>query len=438
MLTVGGLTLLVKAATAGKELIIAYSFGTSDVLDAFVIAFLLPAFVIDLIGGTLNAALIPTFVEVREHDGKEAAQRLFSSVMMCSLAVLVTATVVLALLAPFLLPILGSGFNAGKLALTSQLYYLVLPALIFYGLATTWSAILNALQRFALGAFVPAVTPLVIVLTLIGLADRWGIYALAIGTVAGMALEAGLLARGIKRQGFLSMPRWYGANPAVRQVFRQYLPVLAAAFLLGCTWIIGQAMAAMLGPGSVSKLVYGNKATSLLQGIGSVAVSTAVLPHFSQMVAVGDIAGVRHTLKTYARLILLVTLPLMLLLIAYSEPLVRLLFQRGAFTEADTHIVAQVQAMYLLQVPAFILEILLVRLISSLKSNKFLLVGTMLSLLLNVILNYVFMEWLGVIGIALSSSLMHVVSAGYLICIALWLTKETAARHEVGRYSLSK
>src|SRR6476620_9176850 len=71
MLTVGGLTVLVKMVSAGKELVIAYQFGTSDALDAFGMAFLLPQFVIELIGGALNAALIPTYVQVREQEGFE-------------------------------------------------------------------------------------------------------------------------------------------------------------------------------------------------------------------------------------------------------------------------------------------------------------------------------------------------------------------------------
>jgi len=437
IVTVGGLTILVKLAAVAQGLVTAYHFGTSDAFDAFVIAFLLPAFVIELIGGALNAALIPTYVQVQEHEGQEAAQRLLSSVMSWSLAVLISASILLALLADFILPFLGSGFNPEKLALTRQLYFILLPALVFYGLSTTWSAILNAGERFALGAVVRAVTPLVVILLLVTLAERWGIYVVAIGMVAGFALEAGLLAWGLNRQGIFTMPRWYGANRAVRQVFRQYVPVVAAAFLIGSTSIIGQAMAAMLGPGSVSVLAYGGRATSLLLGIGSVAISTAVLPHFSRMVALGDLAGVRHTLKTYTRLILMITLPLAAILIICSEPLVRLFFQRGAFTGADTQIVAQVQAVYLLQVPAFVLEILFVRLISSLQANKFLLWGTMISLALNIILNYIFLQWLGVIGIALSISLMHVVSAGYLICVALWLTKDTLNAERVTEPVLS-
>ena len=426
MLTVGGLTLVVKVAAAAKELVVAYQFGTSDALDAFLMAFLLPQFVVELIGGSLSAALIPTYVQVREQEGREAAQRLFSSVMTSSIVLVMAAAVLLALLAAYVLPLLASGFSSDKLALTRRLYIFLLPMLLFCGLATVWNAVLNAGERVALGAVIPIVTSLLTVLLLLGVGERYGIVVLAIATVVGMAMEALLLGWGLKRHGVSIMPRWYGASQALRQVFRQYAPAVAASFLMGSTALIAQSMAAMLGPGSVSALAYGSKVTILLYGIGAVAVSTSVLPHFSRMVAVGDLAGVRHTLKTYARLILVVTIPVTIILIYFSEPLIKLLLQRGAFTEGDTHAVAQVQAVYLLQVPLFVLSILLVRLISSLKANHLLLWGTVINVTLLLIFSYVFMRWFQVVGIALSISLMYLISTGYLIYAAMRLTKDQA------------
>jgi putative peptidoglycan lipid II flippase len=423
MVTVGGLTVLVKSAAAVKELVVAYQFGTSDALDAFIMAFLLPAFVIELIGGSLNGAFIPTYIQVLQHEGKAAAQRLFSTVMASSIVLVVASSVLLTLLVAYILPLLASGFDPDKLALTRRLYFVLLPTLLCCGFAAVWSAVLNAGERFALAAVIPMTTPLLIMLLLLGAGNGSRIEFLAMGTVVGLALEAGLLGWGLRRQGVSLMPWWWGVSPALKQVLRQYAPAVAASFLMGSTVLIAMSMAATLGPGSVSALAYGGKAATILMGLGAVAVSTAVLPHFSRMVAVGDSAGVRHTLKTYARFILLVTLPLTVILIYYSEPLVRIFFQRGAFTQADTHVVSQVQAIYLLQVPLFVLSILFVRVISALKANHLLLWGTVINLILSIFLNYIFMQWYQVVGVALSISLMYLISTGYLIYVGTRLTK---------------
>jgi putative peptidoglycan lipid II flippase len=137
------------------------------------------------------------------------------------------------------------------------------------------------------------------------------------------------------------------------------------------------------------------------------------------MVVTHDWGGVRNTLKTYAVVILLASVPLTLIVFALSEPIVSLLFERGAFTKADTHLSGQVQALFVLQVPFYMLGILIVRLISSLQANHVLMWGAAINLFLNIFLNYLFMQWFGVSGIALSTSVVYFISFCYLFYM-LW------------------
>src|SRR5215469_6376687 len=124
---VGLLTAVVKGGAMVKELIVARWFGRSDALDAFLIAFLLPSFLLGLVMGGVESALIPTFIRVRQAQGSEAAQKLFSSILLLSLLLLLATTVLLSLLAPLYLRYLGSGFSAAKLRLTRELLYALLP-----------------------------------------------------------------------------------------------------------------------------------------------------------------------------------------------------------------------------------------------------------------------------------------------------------------------
>jgi putative peptidoglycan lipid II flippase len=413
MITVGGFTFVVNLAATAKELVVANQFGTGDVLDAFLIAFLLPSFAINVVMGSFNAALIPTFIHVRENEGIEKAQQLFSSVTVWNTVVLVIASVLLAMASSFILPILGSGFSAEKQVLTRSIFFVLLPILAISGLGITWAAVLNASERFTLVAISPMIKPIVTVALLVGMSKIWGIYALAAGTVGGVVLEAGLLAWGVRRRGFYLVPRWHGFTPPMKKVINQYMPMVVGVFFMSSTSLIDQSMAAMLGPGSVSTLNYAGKAVTLILGVGSISLGTAVFPHFSRMVAVYDWAGIRYTLKTYTYLILLVTIPLTLILVFFSESLVRFFFERGAFTSADTWRVSQVQALFLLQVPFYFLGILMVRLISSLKINRILMQAAIINLFLKITFNYFLMQRLGAAGIALSTTLVYVVSFIY-------------------------
>lgn len=412
--TVAVLSLVVRAASLAKDLAVAYRFGTGDALDAFLIAILLPSFAINVVAGSLNAAFVPILIELREREGAAAADRLFRSVLAVSLGILMLVTVVLALLIPTALSHLASSFGPSKLALTRELFWWLLPMVGLSGMTTVWTGVLNAGERFALGALAPVAVPGVAAIALVVGGGRLGIEALAGGTVVGYGIAAWAIAAGASRAGWSITPRWAGFTPDLRRVMAQYAPVFAAACLMGGTALTDQAMASVLAPGSVAALSYGNKTVALLTGLMTMSLGTAVLPHFSRMVARSEWRAVRHTLRSWLRLIAVVTIPLTIVMVVGSTLIVRFAFERGAFSSHDTRIVALVQAMYVIQIPFYTAGILFVRMLTSMQRNRVLFWGTGISLPLNILLNYLFMQRMGVAGIALSTSVMYVVSCAYL------------------------
>ncbi len=428
LLTVGSCTVLVKLVAFIKDAIVAYQFGTGDAMDAFLIALVLPQFAITLVGGSLNAALIPTYIQVREQEGLAAADRLMSSVIVIAVLFLILLSLLLAVTATHILPLLAGGFSTEKLAQSRSLYLILLCVLVLHGIGTIWGAVLNAVNRFALVAAVPIMTSLMTVTAVLTLARPYGAYALAFGMVGGALIETGLIGWWLVREGVPLLPKWEGMTPAVRQVLWQYVPMVAGAFLMGSTSVVSQSMAAKLDSGSVSTLTYGSKIANLLLGIGATAVSTAFLPHFSRLVAIGDWVRLRSTVATYSRMFFMVTIPVTAILIYFSEPVVAILYERGAFTETDTRMVASVQAIYLLQVPVYVVGMLFGRLASALNANHLMMWGNVLNLSLCIVLTYVFIQWWGVIGIALATSTIYFVNTSVLSWTVLRIMKRTSNR----------
>ncbi len=416
-ITVGLMTVLVKVVAAGKELVVAWRFGTGEALDAFFIALIVPSFIFVVVAESINAALIPTYIRVREQEGLEVAQRLFSGVVVWSSALLGIITILMIATAPLYLPWLAGGFSPQKLDLTFHLICTIAPVVPLSGIVVIWGAVLNAGERFALAAISPAVTALITILLLLANKD-WGIFALAIGLVCGTLLEMILLGVALKRQGISLRPKWYGFDSHLRQVVSQYAPMSAGAFLMCSTSLVDQSMAAMLSPGSVAALNYGSKVIALPISLITTALSTAVIPYFSKMVAEGNWLGVRDTMKRYLWLVVITTVPLTVVLFLFSQPIIEVLFQRGSFTAKDTHIVAQIQAMYALQLPFYVAGIFVVRLISSMQLNQILMWGSGFNLIINICLNYLLMQWIGVKGIALSTSCVYVFSFLYVFLLA--------------------
>nr|WP_242037218.1 lipid II flippase MurJ [Coleofasciculus sp. FACHB-125] len=421
--TVALMTALVKVAAAGKELVVAWKFGTGDELDAFLIALLVPSFIINVVAGSFNAALIPTYIQVREKEGVEAAQKLFSGVIVWSLGLLLITTILMVVTAPLYLPWIARGFSREKLDLTFRLLWVIAPVVLLDGLVVIWVALLNAGERFALAALSPIITPVISVIFLL-VCSSWGIFALAGGLLCGAVLEMVVMGVALKRQGISLRPRWYGFDPHLRQVAGQYVPMIAGAFLMSSTNLVDQSMAAMLSPGSVAALNYGNRVIAFPIGLMATGLGTAVIPYFSKKVACEDWTGVRYTLKRYICLIITITVPLTGFLFFFSETIIQVLFQRGSFTHEATRLVAQVQAFYALQIPFYLTGILLVRLLSSLLSNHILLGGAIINLTTNVLFNFIFMRKIGLPGIALSTSCVYLISLVFLMRYYLYKMKK--------------
>lgn len=404
-----------KLGTVGKELMVANYYGTSDALDAFWVGYMVPAFVVNIIASAFLATVVPLYTEIRMTRGEEAGRVYLSGLTGWSVVLLVVLSAFTSVFARYYLPYLASGFGPEKLALTLQMVYWMAPLIFINGLSSLLLAFLNANKSFVAPALIPVVTPVFIMVGILTLRERAGVFAMVIGLLAGQLVELALL--WARAKTYVSAFTWecFKWDEYLRRTWRQFLPMAAGALVMGSNPLIDQAFAAALPAGSVSALSYGNRLISFPLTLAAGAIGTAVLPYFAGMIANQDFAGVRNVLRKSLMVIFAVSVPVVLLLVVFSVPMVRILFQRGAFTEQDTLLVARIQALAAFQVPFYLGGIVVVRMISAFQVNQTLMFGAVLNLLVNIVANYVFMHYFGVAGIALSTSLMYVVSFGFVL-----------------------
>ncbi|MGH9598329.1 MAG: murein biosynthesis integral membrane protein MurJ, partial [Terracidiphilus sp.] len=402
---VGAAGILVKIVAVFKEMAVAGVYGRSDAIDAFFAAALIPSLLINLISESMNQALVPTFVRVREQDGHERAQQLLSNSMLWMCLLLAASAAVMALAARGFFPLIASHFPPAKLALSIRLFYGLLPVVVFTGIATLSTGVLNTFGRFWLPALAPMVNSLAMIVAALALSSRFGIWALVYAMVAGSMVHAALMAGMMHAHGFHFRLRWYGMTEATREVGRQYGPVLLSGVVASGGLVVDQAMAAMLPAGSVSALVYGGRFVSVVLTLLAGSVSSAVTPYFSTMIARRDWGQCRHTLRTWLRLTLLVSVPVAAALIAAAHWLVRIALQHGAFGPRDTSVVTQVLIMFALQIPFFVSSRVFYRFLVAMRRTDLVFYCGAINLGLDVVLNLILMRWLGVAGIALATSL---------------------------------
>jgi putative peptidoglycan lipid II flippase len=358
-LTVSTGTLASRLLGFVRDSMIAALLGTGPVADAFLVAFQGVNVIRRLLTeGALNAALVPAWLRLRETEGTAAAAAFAADVLGTVSAALVVAAALIGLLMPLVMTALAPGF-AGQptLQLAVDNARLMLPYLAFAGPVTVMMAVLNAQHRFVLTAFSPLLfnTALIAVLAaLLGwrrdAADAALIVAATVG-VAGLLQLLILVSR--SGGGIVGAPR-ISFDPAMRQFFGKAIPGMVANAgpqLL----VVAGAVIASSSPSAVSWLYFANRLIELPLGIVGVAMGTVLVPELTRSLRGGDAMAVTLAESRGLELALGLALPATLGLIALAHPIVRILFEHGAFTAADSAATAQALMFLSLGLPAHVL-----------------------------------------------------------------------------------
>jgi putative peptidoglycan lipid II flippase len=419
---VGALTSAAKLAAAVKIAVAAGFFGAGDEMDAYVTAMLVPAMFGDTVAGAFTPSLVPALIRVEREQGAGAARGLAQSGAVGAAAIMLAMALVFAAAAPWALPALGLNFSASKMRLTQTLFYGFLCWLPLGALIASWRAVLNAHGRFWLAAAAPLATPALSIAFLYAAAERWGVFVMVAGALAGLAVECALLAASVRRLGYaalVSRPEW---TPEVRAVSEQFLALAASAILIAATTLIDQAFAGALEAGSVSALAFGTRLPGVVAVVAGSAIATAALPEFSRFAAGNHWRALRRAALAYGGTLAALTIPLAAALMWFSEPLARLIYERGAFDAADTLLVASVQRLALVGTPLAVLFAVVSRVATAAGANRMLAQTGLVLLVVNTGADWLFSRWMGVAGLALAKSL--VLAAGVALLVVLLRRRE--------------
>jgi putative peptidoglycan lipid II flippase len=333
-----------------RQMVAGALFGAGAELDAFWAAARIPEMIFMIVaGGALGSAFIPTFADHLEKDDRAGAWRLASAIVNLALILLTTTAILTAILAPALVrTLIAPGFDPSQQALTAGLLQLMLVSPIIFGVSGIVMGVLNAHQHFLLPALAPAAYNLSIIGGALLLGPRIGVMGLAVGVVVGSALHLLVQVPALLRYGARYIPTLGLDNPSVREVGRLMAPRMLGTAIAQLNFVVNNSLASGLGEGAVSAINYAWLLMLLPQGVFAQAVGTAAFPTFAAQAARGKRAEMRGTLAATLRAVFSLCLPATVGLVALGRPLVKLLFERGAFEATSTQAVVWALALYAL------------------------------------------------------------------------------------------
>jgi putative peptidoglycan lipid II flippase len=363
IVTVGGFTAMSRVLGFTRDMLIAGVLGAGTIADAFFVAFRLPNLFRSLFAeGAFNAAFVPLLTRRLNEGGMDMARRFAEE----ALAVLLTATLIVTVLAeiamPWLVTLIAPGFvnNPEKFDLAVLLTRITFPYLLCMSLTAMSAGILNAMGRFAAAAAAPIILNVLAIGAMIIAAS----FHLHNRPEAAMILAWAVALSGFAQLGLLTiMARRYGMHlrlrrprltPGVRRLFWLAGPGVVTAGITQVNLLIG-TMIASLAEGAVSYLYYADRINQLPLGIVGIAIGVALLPELSQKLSAGNGKSAMYSHNRALEFAWLLTLPAAAALCIVPTPIIQVLFERGAFTASDTAAVSSALTAFALGLPAFVM-----------------------------------------------------------------------------------
>ncbi|HET9956227.1 MAG TPA: lipid II flippase MurJ [Polyangiaceae bacterium] len=318
----------------GNSLLIAYLYGASPERDAYLLAAIVPTYLVSLFSGNISILFIPVFIQNHTKDEPQAWR--FASSIICYSGLILLAIVALATtFAKDVVARLAPAFTPAELDLTTRLLRVMMPSALFGGLSSVASSLYYAEQRFLrpnITALLAGSLPLITNLTL---HHRMGMFSLAWGTTLGSAAGLLLLLPGLLAPGKLRFSL-NAREDGILNLLRSSVPLLLASLLYRFNTGFERILGARLPTGSISFLAYATQIVTMLSSLTSSGIATTFFPALSRAFASNDMPGARRYLAIGVRAVLIVALPASVLLIVFAHPIVQLLLERGAFDRRAT------------------------------------------------------------------------------------------------------
>ena len=418
---VSAITLFVKSLGFFKEAVIADSFGLSELLDTFYIAILIPGFISTVFLGGFKSVFIPNYV-IELKSGKDISA-FQSTCFLVTILVSIVFCLVAVLFTDVYLENIFSGHTDDYYLLIKTQFYYAIPCIIFWGLSSMLNGLLTIYNEFTFSSMNTIFTPITILLCLFFFKEELGDIVLVVGTLIGSILNFLLLLTVSLKKDIikLGLPDFVSKN--IKELFIQLPAKLAANILTGINPVVDQYFAAQLIIGSIAALNYGVKVPMFSIGLVTLALGSVLLPYFSKKV-IENRDKAFSELKRILKFLLIGSSIVAAVLIVLSSPIISLIFERNAFTSGDTTIVSGIQQLYLIQIPAYITIIIMVRFLESINKNRFMVLTAVICLILNIILNYALIQYIGVYGLALGTSIVAIVNSLILYFYISYLNKQ--------------
>tara|TARA_Y100000590_G_C15748487_1_gene1023128 strand:+ start:544 stop:2088 length:1545 start_codon:yes stop_codon:yes gene_type:complete len=410
--TVGFYTLISRILGFIRDIFIASYLGSTVIADAFFVAFRIPNYFRRIFAeGAFSAAFIPIFSGLTNRSNQAKQAKIFVD---HTLSILFFSIVIIAVLFHFMMPYVIRGLAPGFLDNTEayeiSLHFarIVFPYLLFVALVAMFSSITNTYNRFAFGAFAPALLNITFIGCLIFLSPLVATpgHALSYGVIIGGILQFSLMYFAIYRLGFLPRVVLPKISNNISKFLKLLFPGMLGAGAIQLNIIVGTIIASFLPTGSISHLYYADRINQLPLAIFGIAMGVALLPTLSNYIKKGlgekKIFNIQNRSLEFA---VVISLPATFGIILLAEMIIKIFFEHGEFTTIDSYYTSRALILFAIGLPAYILIKVMNPSFFAREDTKTPLYVSLICVIINIIFSLFLIKYLRETGIALATSI---------------------------------
>lgn len=397
-----------------KEILIASKIGCCFETDAYFIAFIAATLLMEIIGEGISTSMVPVLLKIEAREGKEKKVDYINNLLHLVILFSIVLITLGWFLSPAIIRIFAKGFKRDEFDLAVELTKIGLPVILFIGIRAVFVGFLQSNHGFKAGAKSWIYYNIVYIIFLIYF-NKYGTHGLMIAGVLAVASQLLSVIPASKNMGYKYERKLDFKDKYLREAFIMVMPIIIALAINRVNVVVDKTIASTLATGSISELNYADDIIQLILGIFITAIVTVVFPILSEEYHKGNVESLKNIMNYGINLILVITVPAMVVLITLSEPLVKLLFERGEFGPRATYMTSQALIYYALGLGSMALVLILIKVYYAIHDTITPMKYGIIAVVTNLVLDIILSKYMGHKGLALATSISTIIVTVLLI-----------------------
>lgn len=387
-----------------KEIVLSYFYGASNVSDAYLVSITIPSVIFAFVGTGIVTGYIPIYSSIETNYGTRKGDMYTNNLLNVLMVVCTIIVISLFFCVNPIVKIFALGFEGETLALAIKFTKIALLGIYFTGVTYIFSGYLQLKGNYLIPGLIRCPMYFLVILSII-LSYKTSDIVLIVGTVIATASQIVLLIPFAYKKGYKYIPIINLKDEHIIKMAKIGVPVIIGVSIYQINVLVDRTMASQIVIGGISALNYSNKINGLVQGLFVTSVSTALYPMISKMAAEKNIIGLKKAISEALTSINLLVLPATIGSMIFAEPIVKMLFGRGAFDDKAIYLTSYALFFYSIGMIGFGLKEVLAKTFYSLQDTKTPMINAAVALVLNIVLNIMLSRFMGIGGLALATSI---------------------------------